>query len=448
LSTFNFTSFQLLPQFMLQCLVNITLVQVAPYIASDGTTVPRNEIFNIGFCHSFEMFSSWNNLSDTATIELPKNIYVKDANNKNVIWGESSTPGKIKGYVSAGGFSNPEVSKTPLIMRGDEITITAGYSYISNVNNDGSLSYSNTTANIFHGFVSSLESKSTLKIHCEDFMWLLKQTAMKTKTYSLPGNDISNLLNDIVTASNKANNDYLITSDTGGFALCIDGFATGNETAAESLNRLKKILPSLAFYFRDDVLRGGGVVYFPQDQSIGTDTNGKPLYNTFNFQKNIISDQLHYSLKNDIKVAAICYSVSSSPDKNKTANKMGGTRLFTSRLQATVGVPGNANSANYEFYTFYFKDITTPSMLTAQGQTYLNRYQYDGYRGRFKTFGIPFVKHGNIIYLTDDLMPERNGHYIVKSVHYTYSIDGGLRQDIELHFRTDNISQNVLEQGM
>jgi hypothetical protein len=434
---------------MLQCIVNITLIQVTTYTASDGSSVPRNEIFNIDFCNSFEVYSSWKDLSDTATIEIPKNIYVKDANNNQIIWGESTTPDKVNGYVNAGGFINTQVSKVPLIMRGDEIWITAGYSYISQVNPDGSLKYANMTNNIFHGFVSSLESKSNLKIHCEDYMWLLKQTTMPTKTYSSPDNDISIVLNDIVTASNNVNDNYLITSDTGGFTLSIDGFATGNETAAETLNKLKKILPSLAFYFRNGVLRGGGIVYFPQDQSLGTDNNGKPLYNNFAFQNNIISNKLHYRLKSDIRVAALCYSVNSTA--GSTTNRMGGTQFFTFRLEATVGdnlPPGSSPPDDYEYYTFYFKEVSDQKTLTTQGQTYLNRYQYDGYRGKLKTFGMPFVQHGNIIYLTDKLLPERNGHYMVKSVHYSFSIDSGLRQDIELHFRTDNIPQNILEQGM
>jgi hypothetical protein len=147
-------------------------------------------------------------------------------------------------------------------------------------------------------------------------------------------------------------------------------------------------------------------------------------------------------------VAAICYSVSSAEGQNKTTNKMGATQLFTSRLQATVGVPQSANPNDYEYYNFYFKDVADAGTLQTQGQTYLNRYQYDGYRGKFTTFGLPFVEHGNIITITDTLMPERNGNYMVKGVHYTYSVDSGMRQNIELHFRTDGLSDAQLEQGM
>ncbi len=432
---------------MLQCIVKIKLIQVTAYADASGNSIPRNEIFDIDSCHSFEVYSSWKSLSDTATIEIPKNIYVKDANNNNIMWGESTTPDRTKGYISAGGFANPQASKAPLIMRGDEIIITAGYSYISKVNTDGTLTYASTTNNVFHGFVSSLESKSTLKIHCEDFMWLLKQTTMPSKIYTSPENDINDVLNDIVKASNLVNNEYLITADTGGFTLGVEGFSTGNESAAVALNKLKKILPSLAFYFRDGTLRGGGVVYYPRDQSAGTDNTGNPLYSSFNFQKNIISHQLQYSLKNDVKVAALCYSISSLAQNQQQTNKMGATQFLTKRLEATVSIPGSSNLSDYEYYIFYFKNAPDCKTLKSRGITYLNRYHYDGFRGS-KTFGLPFIKHGNIIYISDSLLPERNGHYMVKAVHHSFSIDSGLRQDIELHFRTDNIPSAVLQQAM
>lgn len=432
---------------MLQCLIHITLIQVTPYTDANGNSIARDEIFTFDACHSFEISSTWQSLSDTAVVEFPKNIYVRDANNSQILWGESATPGKTRGYVSAGGFGNAQVSKTPLFMRGDEIYINAGYSYISNVNSDGTLQYANSSNTLFHGFISSVESKSSLRIHCEDYMWLLKQTTMPNKTYTAPNNDISHVLSDIVNASNQVHDDYLITYNTAGFTLSVDNLQTGSETAAGVLNKLKKFLPSMAFYFRNGELRGGGIVYYSGDQaSIGIGPDGKAIYNTFNFQKNIISDELHYSMQADVKVAANCYSVNSMQGGSK--NKMGGMQYFTSRVQTTVGLAPGTNANAYEYYNFYFKDVTDAGDLTTKGQTYLNRYQYDGYRGSFTTFGLPFIEHGNIITLTDSLMPERNGNYIVKGVNYSYGTNSGLRQNIDLHFRTDNVPQDVLEQGM
>lgn len=119
----------------------------------------RTKTFVLDFCHSFEVYSSWNSLSDTAVIEIPKNVYVKDPNGDKILWGDSTTPDKVKGYINAGGFGSNEVATVPLIMRGDAITITAGYAYISKVNADRTLNYHTQTNTIFSGFVSSLEVK-------------------------------------------------------------------------------------------------------------------------------------------------------------------------------------------------------------------------------------------------------------------------------------------------
>ena len=434
---------------MLQCITKITLSQETN--ANGGNDTGRNKKFHISFCKSFEVYSTWKNLSDTAVVEIPKNVYVTDENGNEFLWGDTTTPDLQKGYINAGGFNNAEVTTTPLIMRGDRITICSGYSYISQVNPDGSLEYATETNEIFKGFVSGLDMKSNIRIHCEDNMWMLKQTSMTQNTYENGGNDIGDVLDDIVTQVNNKYPDNNITRNTNGFLLSVGNFSTGvNETAADVLAKLKKTMPALTFYFRGNELRGGGIVYYPDDQSLGTDDDDEPLYASFNFQRNIISDELQYCLMADVNVGAQCYSVTSAQDdpKNPTTNKMGSPKLTTKRVDAQVGPQSQGNADAFEYYTFFFRDIATPAALTDLGQTYLNRYHYNGFRGHFKTFGLPFVEHGNIIYLTDDLLPERDGHYIVKGVHYTFAVDAGMRQEVELHFRTDSFSDEELSQGM
>jgi hypothetical protein len=46
---------------------------------------------------------------------------------------------------------------------------------------------------------------------------------------------------------------------------------------------------------------------------------------------------------------------------------------------------------------------------------------------------MPLIEFGNNIDLIDDLLPERNGRYKVKSVERTGGV-GGLRQTIELDY--------------
>ena len=54
-------------------------------------------------------------------------------------------------------------------------------------------------------------------------------------------------------------------------------------------------------------------------------------------------------------------------------------------------------------------------------------------KGKFKTFGLPFVKHGDYVDIIDPVLPERNGRYVVKGVGYEGGING-LRQEIELDY--------------
>ena len=61
----------------------------------------------------------------------------------------------------------------------------------------------------------------------------------------------------------------------------------------------------------------------------------------------------------------------------------------------------------------------------------LERFRYIGFRGSFKTFGEPVVRHGDIIQVVDPTIADRNGRYIIKSVETTFG-QNGYKQKIEL----------------
>ena len=66
----------------------------------------------------------------------------------------------------------------------------------------------------------------------------------------------------------------------------------------------------------------------------------------------------------------------------------------------------------------------------------LNRVSYEGWRGSFTTFGLPMVKHGYSVSIIDNILPERNGTYMVKQVNTSFGVDG-FRQEIYLDLRID-----------
>jgi hypothetical protein len=61
----------------------------------------------------------------------------------------------------------------------------------------------------------------------------------------------------------------------------------------------------------------------------------------------------------------------------------------------------------------------------------LQNLKYEGYRGSFEAFGEPFVSYGDVLVLSDERYPEREGSYLVKAVTYRFGVNG-FRQKIEL----------------
>ncbi len=151
-------------------------------------------------------------------------------------------------------------------------------------------------------------------------------------------------------------------------------------------------------------------------------------------------------------MGAVCYSV--NKEKQVKTNAAGNTRSSTKRLQAYVNfingktLYSDNKSSTTEYFTFYFENVSSITDLQGKGYTQLQKYYYTGYHGKFVTFGLPQVIHGNIVNLTDNILPERSGNYLVKGVKTTFSVTGGYRQEIELHFRTDNLDASDLNNGL
>ena len=86
-----------------------------------------------------------------------------------------------------------------------------------------------------------------------------------------------------------------------------------------------------------------------------------------------------------------------------------------------------------ERMTLPFPGATSIAQLEALGLAELKKFYYTGFKGKFTTFGLPFVRMGDNVKLVDNILPERNGMYKVKAVEYSGGING-LRQIIELDY--------------
>ena len=451
---------------MLVFFLQITVTQVTPYTApapagGPAESIVRNKSFVLSACEKFTIKNGWENLSDTMEIDIPRNIYAifSDGTKQPLASTLPFTGNGIENTKFASGFPviNGTTNPAPLFMRGDQITVRAGYAYPNGKLQDGNYSYTPLGAynfpTVFTGYISEVSSTIPLKLKCEDSMWLLKQTSVPDKTYSASVDNMGTIFNDFINSvppvqysqgKTFAQLGYTVVRAPQGnafFQLNINNFITKNDTWGSIFDRMKK-KHRLYFYFRGKELRGGGIVYYPQDQTAFGFPNSSGQYPQFVFQKNIIKDDLKFQLKTDVSIGAVCYSMYNEPTTE--TNAKGGTKTATKRLQVNVGA--NKTDAN-EYFTFFF-NVTNITDLTNKGNTQLNKYWYNGFKGKFTTIGLPYITHGNIVTIQDSLLPERNGNYLVRNVVRTFSVTGGYRQEITLHIRTNNLTSNDFNNGI
>jgi hypothetical protein len=213
-----------------------------------------------------------------------------------------------------------------------------------------------------------------------------------------------------------------------------------NMTVAQVLEDLRKNAHLESFFIGKE-LRVGFLVY-DEELALQREAIQKKV---FIFQHNIIEEDLIYKRREDIILSAVACSINEVSSGKKT--KDGQDKTKSERLEVLVynkngelvGIKkekGKSFPENKEGErrTFYFKDITSADTLIERAKNKLKDYFYTGFRGSFTTFGMPFVKQGDNVYLIDKLLPERSGYYKVKSVRYTGGVNG-LRQEINLDYK-------------
>lgn len=381
----------------------------------------RGKTFTIDFLNDAEISSTWQNLTDTAKMVFPKNIYFIDETGRKTTW---------QGKNVIGGSDTP-----PLVLRGDKVTVDFSYSYYETDKGNSNLFTNNFVTksnNIFNGYISKIINKMPIEIHCEDNMWKLKQISAPNKVFKGSVYNLQTMLKELLEGTG-----FTVNADA---STNIGDFRTMNETVAEVLNRLQSY--NIESYFRGDELRCSGLIYYPEDAN----------EEVFAFQKNIIEDDLEYRRTDDVKIGIQAYSVNKV--ELSTVNSQGNKKTKTQRLSAFITRDINGNiveidpkSFEGEKRTLYYYNITSKDTLIQQAGTQLNKLYYEGFFGKFTTFGLPFVKHGDHAILRDDVLPERNGTYEIKEVVYRFGL-GGYRQDISVDIRIDGISNTLLSQGL
>jgi len=169
-------------------------------------------------------------------------------------------------------------------------------------------------------------------------------------------------------------------------------------SVTEILNTLKDVY-GLYSYFKDDVLFVG----LPNDASDSKTEN-------FTFEENIIDGTtLEYQQADDIhtKVVAISMNEDNTKKQIEVGDKDGSQRTY---------------------YTYNANEEELKIFANAK----LNEVKYTGYFGKFKTFGEPYVRHGDIAKITSKKFPEQDGFYQIVGVQYNWDTSEGYTRDIDI----------------
>lgn len=404
---------------MYRCVTYITIFQKAT------TDFPlRKTVLNFDFVTEFENSDGWRDLTNNGKITLPKNLYYRDQNNKLQPLNGTN--------INVGGFSK----NTPTFLRGDKVTIRAGYRYYNKEHRE-----IEDTSLFFEGYISKVESKIPIVLHIEDNMWVLKQTPLQPATFN-NSNTLEDILQYIVSSANSlygtSFTTFAITKAGAQVTHLNQSIIIGVETASQLLQRLQRSF-GLEFYFKGNELRGGLLVYIPSEA----------VNHNFHFQENIISDELEYQRKEDVILSChasnmitenegFCKDGSIKTKKKKLEvlvtiinnPKIGGPLYTTLIINQGDRVPPNIEGERLDFHGI---DGNTHEEIAANAYKKLATFYYTGFHGTFTTFGIPFVAQGDNAVIVDKVLPERNGTYKVKQVDYSGGVNG-LRQKIHLDY--------------
>ncbi len=275
-------------------------------------------------------------------------------------------------------FQEQQVAIKEWVKRGDPIIIELGYDQ--------------TYHQEFTGFVTDVRPGVPILISCEDAMYQLKRYPAKC---SYPSVRLPQLLRDICPPDTKIN---ALDTDLG-------HFKAANVTVAKVLEKLKEQYGFVS-YFRDGTLYCGKVY---RDSDTTTKT-------AFSFQQSglrgVLADQLEYRDRDDLKVIV-----------EATSHQLKGKDL-----KVTVG---DVTALDAEKRTLQYFNLDSEADLKARAQRDVDKLKVSGYKGSFTSYGIPSVRHGELVGLTSSEYPERDGDFFIDATAKTFNA-GGYRQEITL----------------
>ncbi|MDR2652133.1 MAG: hypothetical protein LBC68_07445 [Prevotellaceae bacterium] len=272
---------------------------------------------------------------------------------------------------------------TDFINRGDAISVELGY--------DG-----HAMEAVFTGYIRNFTSRTTITLDCENEMWKLKQIAVAPKVYK--NFDIKAFIQEyaphlelIAINETKYNfGEVKIENDV---------------NVARVLEQLKQNNPFYSFF------RGKKLYAVIGQTNLVAENEVKTL--NFIAHKNIItSEQLKLTLAEDVNVRVKAISI--LPDNKRLV----------------VEVPQGKKDGDLR--TLHASRYKTEADLKKYAEQELAKLKTDTVEGNFTAFGIPYVRKGDRIKITDTVNADISGKtFAVRAVKYGFD-DKGYRQTITL----------------
>ena len=251
---------------------------------------------------------------------------------------------------------------------------------------------------VFKGYISGIENGTPVVINCENEMRLFK-------TINVPAERIAKF--DFKTYLEKYGRIKVNASGSLSFG-SMD--ITEPMTLAQALDRIMQVYPYVRGYFQD------GEFYAVLDAS-RWGLEKSPI--VFYPRRNMVRDNLTYTLKEDVKIGIKAESILRD---NTKLNAYAPAAAFD----------GGKIKSDWEQRQFYRPECTTQSELQEFADKMAAEFVTDSMSGSFTAFGIPYVRKGDVVELRDMERLERNRkRFVVDAVVYSFGTRG-YRQTITL----------------
>ena len=247
------------------------------------------------------------------------------------------------------------------------------------------LGYNDNLRNEFEGYVREITTHgSSLNIECEDALFLFRVDVDNEELKSVTTSDICKRLIQQVDPSFKLVCDFDIGWEK---------FTINEATAFDVLKKIaEQTKANIYFNTAEKELH----VHFPYKDEAGRVT--------YAFNRNIEESSLEYQNSLDHKVQINVESINKSGEVRKTTKGTSGGNVINIKV-------GGMSKADID-------RIADAELIRRSGERY---------EGSFQTWLDPYVRPAYTARMLNELYPNREGDYYVKSVFTSFSDSGGIR---------------------